>query len=234
MRFSTTVAAASLALTATLIASPVDAAPILGTAGSGLQNAGIPTENAGRYWDGNSWDSDSSQDGPLGANPCNVGSLAGGTPCGLNAAAVGVAARAGLTGTNFTLAESGTRLRGVGQRRRLGRPELRVRRHGRRPLRLPDARRVHRRLGRQRDRLVRAGQPAEPPHHLRRGRRGGRDGAGVHPDQLRLLLPEHLGQRRGLLHAVAVQHARATSSSSPPSSAGSTPSSASRTSSRTC
>ncbi len=104
MRFSTTVAAASLALTATLIASPVDAAPILGTAGSGLQNAGLPTESAGRYWDGNSWDSDSS----LGANPCNVGSLAGGTGCGLNAAAAGVAARAGLTGTNFTLAEGGT------------------------------------------------------------------------------------------------------------------------------
>ena len=104
MRFSTTVAAASLALTATLIASPVDAAPILGTAGSGLQNAGLPTENGGRFWDGNSWDSDSS----LGANPCNVGSLAGGTGCGLNAAAAGVAARAGLTGTNFTLADSGT------------------------------------------------------------------------------------------------------------------------------
>ena len=95
MRFSTTVAAASLALTATLIASPVDAAPILGTAGAGLQNAGIPTENAGRYWDGNSWDSDSTLDGG-GVNPCNVGSLAGGTGCGLNAAAVGVAARAGL------------------------------------------------------------------------------------------------------------------------------------------
>ena len=126
------------------------------------------------------------------------------------------------------------RLRGVGQRQRFGRHELRVRRHGRRPLRLPDARRVHRRLGRQRDRLVRAGQPAEPPHHLRRERRGGLDGAGVHPDQLRLLLHEHLGQRRDVLHAVAVQHGRRTSSSSPPSSAGSTPSSASRTSSRTC
>ena len=108
MRFSTTAAAASLALTATLIASPAEAAPILGTAGSGLQNAGLPTENLGRYWDGNSWDSDSSQDGPLGANPCNVGSLAGGTGCGLNAAAIGAAARAGLTGTNFTLAEGGT------------------------------------------------------------------------------------------------------------------------------
>ena len=57
MRFSPPVVAASLALTATLIASPVDAAPILGTAGSGLQNAGIPMENSGRYWDGNSWDS---------------------------------------------------------------------------------------------------------------------------------------------------------------------------------
>ena len=144
----------------------------------------------------------------LGANPCNVGSLAGGTGCGLNAAAVGVAARGRPDGDELHAGRGRDRLRGVGQRRRLGRPELRVRRHGRRRLRLPDARRVHRRLGRQRDRLVRAGQHGEPPHHLRRGRRGGRDGAGVHPDQLRLLLPEHLGQRRGLLHAVAVQHAR--------------------------
>jgi hypothetical protein len=106
MRFSAPVVAASLALTATLIVSPVDAAPILGTAGSGLQNAGIPMENGGRYWDGNSWDSDSLQDGG-GVNPCNVGSLASGTPCGLNATAVDVATRAGLPGTNFTLAESG-------------------------------------------------------------------------------------------------------------------------------
>ena len=105
MRFSPPVVAASLALTATLIASPVDAAPILATAGSGLQNAGIPMENSGRYWDGNSWDSDSLQDGG-GVNPCNVGSLASGTPCGLNATAVDVATRAGLPGTNFTLAES--------------------------------------------------------------------------------------------------------------------------------
>lgn len=105
MRFSPTIAAASLALTTTLLGSSVHAAPILGTAGAGLQNAGIPMENSGRYWDGNSWDSDSMQDG-VGVNPCNVGSLAGGTGCGLNASAAGVAERAGLTGTNFTLAES--------------------------------------------------------------------------------------------------------------------------------
>ena len=106
MRFTPIVAAASLALTASLIASPAHAAPILGTAGAGLQNAGIPMENSGRFWDGNSWDSDSLRDGG-GVNPCNVGSLAFGTPCGLNPSAVGVAARAGLTGTNFTLADSG-------------------------------------------------------------------------------------------------------------------------------
>jgi hypothetical protein len=106
MKLSTIAAAASLALTATLFGAPVDAAPILGTAGAGLQNAGIPMENSGRFWDGNSWDSDSMRDGG-GVNPCNIGSLAGGTPCGLNANAAGVAARAGLTGTNFTLAESG-------------------------------------------------------------------------------------------------------------------------------
>ena len=108
MRLSTTAAAASLALTATLIASPVHAAPILGTAGAGLQNASIPLENSGRYWDGNSWDSDSTPDG-AGANPCNIGSLAGGTGCGLNPAAVGAATLSGQTiGASFTLGESGT------------------------------------------------------------------------------------------------------------------------------
>lgn len=107
MRFSPTAAAASLALTATLIGSSVHAAPILGTAGAGLQNAGIPMENRGRYWDGNSWDSDSRQDrGFNNVNPCNIGSLASGTPCGLNATATDVATRAGLTGTNFTIADS--------------------------------------------------------------------------------------------------------------------------------
>ena len=106
MRFSPTVAAASLALTATLIASPAHAAPILGTTGAGLQAVGVPTENSGRFWDGNSWDSDSTLDGS-GANPCNIGSLSNATQCGLNATATGVAEHAGLTGNNFTLAESG-------------------------------------------------------------------------------------------------------------------------------
>jgi PEP-CTERM motif/Domain of unknown function (DUF4114) len=105
MRFTPPLAAASLALTATLIGPPVHAAPILGTAGAGLQDAGIPLENAGRYWDGNSWDSQSMLDGS-GVNPCNIGSLAGGTPCGLNEPAALAAAAAGLTGTNFSLAES--------------------------------------------------------------------------------------------------------------------------------
>jgi hypothetical protein len=103
MRFSTTLAAGTLALTAALIASPVSAAPILGTAGAGLQNASTPMENSGRYWDGNSWDSNSLLDG-AGFNPCSAGSLANGIPCGLNAAAEGVADRAGLPGNTFTLA----------------------------------------------------------------------------------------------------------------------------------
>jgi hypothetical protein len=103
MRFSTTAAAASLALTATLIATPVHAAPILGTAGAGLQNASGPMENHARYWDGNSWDSNGIQDG-AGSNPCSAGSLASGIPCGLNSTAVDVAARAGLPGTTFNLA----------------------------------------------------------------------------------------------------------------------------------
>jgi hypothetical protein len=101
----TTATVASLALTATLIASPVQAAPILGTAGAGLQNAALPLENASRYWDGNSWDSNSTLDG-ASFNPCSAGSLANGTPCGLNASATDVATRAGLTGTTFTLDNS--------------------------------------------------------------------------------------------------------------------------------
>jgi PEP-CTERM motif len=107
MRFPSTVAAASLALTAALIASPVQAAPILGSAGAGLQNASTPMENSSRYWDGNSWDSNGVVDGS-GFNPCSAGSLANGVACGLNAAASGVAARAGLSGTSFGLANSGT------------------------------------------------------------------------------------------------------------------------------
>ena len=106
MRLATTAAAASLVLTATLIASPVHAAPILGTAGAGLQNAGIPMENSARYWDGNSWDSDSVQDGVAGVNPCNIGSLVGHTGCGLNPSAADVLTRGGRTGTTFTLDES--------------------------------------------------------------------------------------------------------------------------------
>jgi PEP-CTERM motif/Domain of unknown function (DUF4114) len=106
MRFSTPLAAASLALTATLTAAPVYAAPILGTAGAGLQNAGSPTETSSRYWDGNSWDSNGVRDGS-GFNPCSAGSMANGVPCGLNAAAAGVATRAGLTGNTFNLANSG-------------------------------------------------------------------------------------------------------------------------------
>ena len=91
MRFTPTAAVASLALAATFVTSPVHAAPILGTAGAGLQNASAPQENSGRFWDGNSWDSNSLLDGAGASNPCNIGSLAGGTGCGLNPAAVGAA-----------------------------------------------------------------------------------------------------------------------------------------------
>src|SRR5215207_11462498 len=107
MTLPSTIAVASLALTATLIASPVTAAPILGTAGAGLQDASAPLENSTRYWDGNSWDSDSVLDGS-GFNPCSAGSLANGISCGLNASAEDVATRAGLTGNTFTLANSGS------------------------------------------------------------------------------------------------------------------------------
>ena len=102
MRASTTIAAASLAVMATLLASPVNAAPILGSAGAGLNNAGIPMENNGRYWDGNSWDSQGLTDGG-GVNPCNIGSLAAGTPCGLNADAHDTATLAGHPLLEYTL-----------------------------------------------------------------------------------------------------------------------------------
>jgi hypothetical protein len=103
MRLTTTLAVGSLALAA-LMASPAQAAPILGSTGAGLQNAGLPTETNSRYWDGNSWDSDSVFDG-AGMNPCSAGSMANGIPCRLNTSADEVAARSGLPGTTFTLTE---------------------------------------------------------------------------------------------------------------------------------
>jgi hypothetical protein len=105
MRLSTTFAAGSLAVLASLLAVPVYAAPILGTAGAGQQNAGLPMENNRRYWDGNSWDSDGRMDN-TGNNPCNAGSLANGIPCQLNQAARGTAAQAGLTAPDYTLENS--------------------------------------------------------------------------------------------------------------------------------
>lgn len=105
MRASTAFTAASLAFTATLLANPVSAAPILGTAGAGLQNAGPPIENWGHYWDGNSWDTQGLADGG-GVNPCNIGSLAAGIPCGLNADAHATATLAGHPDMSYTLDHS--------------------------------------------------------------------------------------------------------------------------------
>jgi PEP-CTERM motif-containing protein/uncharacterized protein DUF4114 len=106
MRLSTISAAGSLALAATLLATPLAAAPILGTGGSGLHTLGPAQENSAKYWDGNSWDSNSSPDG-AGWNPCNAGSLASGVGCGLNTIADDVARRAGLTpGTPFYMANT--------------------------------------------------------------------------------------------------------------------------------
>ena len=102
MKASTIITAASLAFTATLLATPVSAAPILGSAGGGLQNSGIPMENWGRYWDGNSWDSQGLTEGG-GVNPCNIGSLAAGTPCGLNEDAHATATLAGHPALSYVL-----------------------------------------------------------------------------------------------------------------------------------
>jgi hypothetical protein len=84
MRLSITLPAGSLLLGLTLAATPLEAAPILGSGGAGLHTVGGTQETNGRYWDGNSWDSDSRFDGQYLANPCNAGSLASGTPCHLN------------------------------------------------------------------------------------------------------------------------------------------------------
>lgn len=95
MRLSMTLATGSLALASMLLAAPLAAAPILGTAGAGLHSLGPAQENSSKFWDGNSWDSNSVLDG-AGWNPCNAGSLASGVGCGLNVNADGVARRAGL------------------------------------------------------------------------------------------------------------------------------------------
>jgi hypothetical protein len=103
MRLSTFLVPGSLALTVALSATPLEAAPILGTAGAGLHTIGTAQENMGRYWDGNSWDSDSVFDGE-GSNPCSAGSFATGTPCSLNPAAVGSAQNAGNMNTTVSVA----------------------------------------------------------------------------------------------------------------------------------
>jgi hypothetical protein len=100
---SSTLTFGGLALVALLAPAPALAAPILGSTGAGLMNTGTPLENSARFWDGNSWDSDSVADGS-GFNPCSAGSMANGNPCSLNAGAAGAAANAGLTGTTFSLA----------------------------------------------------------------------------------------------------------------------------------
>jgi hypothetical protein len=106
MRLSTTFAAGSLAVLASLLAAPAFAAPILGTAGAGHQNAGLPMENNRRYWDGNSWDSNGRMDG-TSQNPCSAGSLANGIPCHLTSDAAATAAASGLPGGTVNLANSG-------------------------------------------------------------------------------------------------------------------------------
>jgi hypothetical protein len=85
-----------------LMTSPALAVPIIGTTGA-WQSGHAAQENFSAYWDGNSWDSNSAPDG--GAyNPCNAGSLVGGTGCGLNPPAIGAALAAGVAASTFTMA----------------------------------------------------------------------------------------------------------------------------------
>jgi hypothetical protein len=102
MRLSTLLVPGSLALTVALSATPLEAAPILGTAGAGLHSMGTIQENQSRHWDGNSWDSDSTFDGQA-ANPCNAGSFAQGGACTLNPAAIGSAQNAGNPNTTVSV-----------------------------------------------------------------------------------------------------------------------------------
>jgi hypothetical protein len=103
MRLSTLLVPGSLALTVALSVTPLEAAPILGTGGAGLHTMAPIQENGARYWDGNSWDSDSTFDG-AGANPCSAGSFAQGIPCSLNAGAIWSAQNAGNMNTTATVA----------------------------------------------------------------------------------------------------------------------------------
>lgn len=100
---SSTLTIGSLALVAMLAPAPALAAPILGSAGAGQQNASVPLESSSRFWDGNSWDSHSTYDGAA-FNPCSAGSLANGFTCGLTPGATGSAAAAGISGSTFSLA----------------------------------------------------------------------------------------------------------------------------------
>jgi hypothetical protein len=68
-----------------LSASPALAVPIIGTTG-GWQTGHTAQENFSAYWDGNSWDSQSTPDSAAGFNPCSAGSLVGGSSCTLNGA----------------------------------------------------------------------------------------------------------------------------------------------------
>lgn len=83
-------------------AAPSAAAPIIGSAGAGLQTMGTPTEDLTHYWDGNSWDSHSIFEGGP-ANPCSAGSLVSGIPCELNTTASSVANGHGFVGSSFAM-----------------------------------------------------------------------------------------------------------------------------------
>jgi hypothetical protein len=98
MRLTTAITFVGLALSAT----PALAVPIIGTSG-GWQTGQAAQENFSTYWDGNSWDTQSSADGVGGYNPCSAGSLAGGSACGLNNGAFVAAQAAGLTAQNYTM-----------------------------------------------------------------------------------------------------------------------------------
>jgi hypothetical protein len=75
--------------------------PIIGTSGN-WQAGHTAQENFSAYWDGNSWDSQSTRDGGS-FNPCNAGSLVGGASCGLNLPAQGAALAAGVVSSSFSM-----------------------------------------------------------------------------------------------------------------------------------
>ena len=102
MKLTAAITLVGLALTA----SPALAVPIIGS--GGWQSRTPAQENFSAFWDGNSWDSQSTLRRPEASTLATPGRWSAGAGCGLNPAAIGAAAAAGLAASSFTMANSGS------------------------------------------------------------------------------------------------------------------------------